>query len=77
MARTHNITKRHQTKQEKNRRNQQIATPHKHQNIKNLSRCHTIFRKVLTQPFRKNRQHETNTQEGNKMGLDVGPKYGF
>ena len=27
MARTHNITKRHQTKQGKNRRNQQIATP--------------------------------------------------
>ena len=77
MARTHNITRRHQTKEGKNRRNQQIETPHKHQNIKILSRCHTIFRKVHTQPFRKKADNETTTQEKNKMGLDDGPKYGF
>ena len=41
---------------EKNRRNQQMGTPHKHKDMKMPSRCHTIFRKVHTQPSRENRQ---------------------
>ena len=61
----------------KNRRNQRAGTPHKHQNLKIPSRRHSIFRKVQNQPSRENRQHETTTQERNKMGLDDRPKYGF
>ena len=58
-------------------RNQQIETPHKHQNSKILPWCHTIFRNFHTQLFRENRQHEIITQERNKIGLDDGPKHGL
>ena len=77
MARTHKISRRHQTKQRKNRRIQQLETPHKHQNTKIRPWCHTIFRKIHSQPSRENRQNETITQERNKMGLDDGPKHGL
>ena len=77
MARTHKIPRRHQAKQRKNRRIQQLETPHKHQNTKIRPWCHTIFRKIHTQPSRENRQNETITQERNKMGLDDGPKHGL
>ena len=70
MAWTYNITRRYNTKQRKNGRNQQIETPYKYQNIKIISRRDTIFCKIYTQPFRENQQYETITQKRNKMGLD-------
>ena len=36
-----------------------------------------VFRIFHTQSFRENRQHETNTQERNKMGFDDDPKTDF
>ena len=63
-------TQYHKTASDQTRKKQTLSinlTPHKHQNIKILSRCHTVFRKVHTQPLRKNRQHEKTTQERNKM----------
>ena len=66
MARAHIITRGHRTKQGKNRRNQHFETPHKHQNIKILSRCHTKFRKVRTQPFQKRDNMRQLLKEGTK-----------
>ena len=77
MAPTHNITRRHQTKQRKKRRNKQIGTSTNPQNTEILPRGHTMFPKIHTQPFRENRQHGTTTQERKEMGFDDGPKYGI
>ena len=77
MARTHNITRQHQSKQRKKDAINKLEPPTNAKTIENLPRCHTIFCKIHTQPFRENRQHETNTQEKNELGLEDGPKYGF
>ena len=61
----------------KNGRNQQIETPHKHQNTKIIPWRDTIFRKIYTQPLQENRQHETTTHKRNKMGLDDGQQCRF
>ena len=77
MAPTHNITRRHQTKKNKNRRNELNGTPTNAKSQKTFPRCHTILLRIHTQPFREHRQHETTNEDRIEMGLDKGPKYGF
>ena len=52
--------------------------PHKRQNTEIFPRCQTLyFAKFIPNLSKKNRQHETTTQERNKMGLNDGPNCGF
>ena len=66
MARTHNLTRWNQTQHKKNRRNKQIRTPHKPQNIEVFSRSHPILRRTHSESSRKDRQHETTTKKVTK-----------
>ena len=73
MAWTHNITRWHQTKQGKNRRDKQTRTTNKHQDTGILPRSNTVFCIIHTEPVQKNGQYEKIAQERNKMGLDHQP----
>ena len=66
MARTQNLTGWNQTQQRKNRRNKQIKTPHKPENIEVFSLGHPLLRKIHTESFQNDRQHETTTKKGTK-----------
>ena len=55
MARTHDITRRNQTKERKDRCGKRTRTTNKRQNTKIFPRSYTVFCEIQTESIRENR----------------------